>query len=223
MNKGGENLLVAIAASLLVHALLAGALIAYLEYGPRPETLATLDLSSVELSFAEKEDDSAAIAPMPASAPAAKPPKPPSTDEVLHSPSASHPHFASRPEPPSTDEVVHSPSVSPPRFETPPARPQPAVAPRQAKVDAPPRPKRAIRPDYPKGARQRGEQGSVVVEIRVDERGRVDDVKVVASSGFLELDEAAIRAAKQAKFSPARSGESSVASTARLELKFKLR
>ena len=223
MNKAGGNLLFAIAASLLVHALLAGALIAYLEYGPRPETLATLDLSSVELSFAEKEDDSAAIAPMPASAPVAKPPEPPSTDADVHSPSASHPHFASRPEPPSTDEAVRCPSISPPRFETSSAPPQAAVAPRQAKVDAPPSPKRAIRPDYPRGARQRGEQGSVVVEIRVDEKGHVDEVKVVTSSGFPELDEAAVKAAKAAKFSPARSGKSPVTSTARLKLQFKLK
>ena len=90
-------------------------------------------------------------------------------------------------------------------------------------MDAPPKPKRNIKPDYPKGARQRGEQGDVVLEIRVNAEGTVDDVKVATSSGFAELDEAAVRAAKGAKFSPARSGHDPVASTARLKLQFKLK
>ena len=90
-------------------------------------------------------------------------------------------------------------------------------------MDAPPKPKRNIKPDYPKGARQRGEQGDVILEIRVNAEGTVDDVRVATSSGFTELDEAAIRAAKAAKFSPARSRHGPVASTARLKLQFKLK
>ena len=82
---------------------------------------------------------------------------------------------------------------------------------------------RAIKPEYPKGARQRGEQGDVVVEIRINAKGTVDDVAVAVSSGFPELDEAAVKAARAAKFSPARSGHDAVASTARLKLSFKLR
>ena len=73
------------------------------------------------------------------------------------------------------------------------------------------------------GARQRGEQGDVILEIRVTAEGTVDAVKIATSSGFAELDEAAVRAAKAAKFSPARSGREPVASTARLKLQFKLK
>ena len=51
----------------------------------------------------------------------------------------------------------------------------------------------------------------------------MDDVKVATSSGFAELDEAAMKAARTAKFSPARSGHDPVASTVRLKLQFKLR
>ena len=51
----------------------------------------------------------------------------------------------------------------------------------------------------------------------------VGDVRVAVSSGFLELDEAAIKAARVAKFSPARRGREFIASTARLKLQFKLR
>ena len=99
----------------------------------------------------------------------------------------------------------------------------PTVAPRQARLDAPPKPRRNIKPDYPKGARQRGEQGDVVLEIRVNAEGTVDGVKVAVSSGFAELDEAVIKAARAARFSPARSGHDAVASTARLKLQFKLK
>ena len=52
--------------SILIHVLLAIALSAYLEYAPHPDVLATLDLSSVELSFAEKVEETAAVAPQPA-------------------------------------------------------------------------------------------------------------------------------------------------------------
>ena len=50
----------AILLSLLFHVLLAFGLIAYLEYAPHPDVLATLDLSSVELSFAETVEETAA-------------------------------------------------------------------------------------------------------------------------------------------------------------------
>ena len=75
----------------------------------------------------------------------------------------------------------------------------------------------------PKGARQRGEQGDVVLEIRVNAAGIVDRVDVVSPSSFPELDEAAVRAARAARFTPAKSGGAPVASTARLMLTFKLK
>ena len=216
----------AILLSLLFHALLAVGLIAYLEYAPHPDVLATLDLSSVELSFAETVEETAAVAPMPEilqrkvrpsvaeKPPEVKPekPLPPDVGEV-------------RIPEPKEDARLKTQDAKDERRETQDAKAvsAPTVAPRQAKLDAPPRPKRNIRPDYPKGARQRGEQGDVVLEIRVNAEGTVDAVKVATSSGFAELDEAAIRAAKAAKFSPARSGREPVASTARLKLQFKLK
>ena len=69
----------------------------------------------------------------------------------------------------------------------------------------------------------RGEQGDVVLEIEVSASGSVERVAVVASSGYPELDEAASRAAKAARFEPAKSGGRAVASTARLTLTFRLR
>lgn len=209
----GRNSICALLISILIHGLVAVGLIVYLEYAPHPDVLATLDLSSVELSFAEQEKETAAVTSVPeilqqkvrpsvAEPPEVKPEKPLPPD--LSSPKFPEPkeHTNIRP--------LEHPSISQP-------------APRQARVDAPPQPKRNIRPDYPKGARQRGEQGDVVVEIRINAKGTVDDVVVAVSSGFPELDEAAVKAARAAKFSPARSGRDAVASTARLKLSFKLR
>ena len=200
--------------SILAHGLVAAALVAYLEYAPHPDVLATLDLSSVELSFAEQVAETQPVAAAP---------------EILQQ--KVRPSVAEKP-PEVKPEKSLPPDPSSPKFPEPkedsqtlkPSNPQAfQPAPRQARLDAPPKPRRNIRPDYPKGARQRGEQGDVILEIRVNAEGTVDDVKVATSSGFAELDEAAIRAAKAAKFSPARSGHDPVASTARLKLSFKLR
>ncbi len=209
-------------------------------------TLAQLDLSSVELSFAEKEDDSAAAAPSFASAasdpvPETKPveetPPPPELEAPKdlppdpEAPTLPEPEEERKPletpEPKKVEETEAPKETEEAKKTEEPPRPASvataATAPRQAHVDAPVRPKKAIKPDYPKSARQRGEQGNVVLEILVNEAGRVDDVKVVSSSGSSELDEAAIRAARTSRFTPAKRGRTPVASSARLTLEFRLK
>ena len=223
----------AILLSVLIHGLIAAGLIAYLEYAPHPDVLATLDLSSVELSFAETVEETAALAPQPATVGHIRRPQVASQSEVARAVTVpSPPQEETPPEvkrekpiPPDAGEIKF-PEPKEERLNLKPQTSNPQLAqpaPRQARLDAPPHPKRNIRPDYPKGARQRGEQGDVVLEIRVNAEGTVDEVKVATSSGFTELDEAAMKAAKAAKFSPARSGRDPVASTARLKLQFKLR
>ena len=221
----------AILLSIVIHGLIAAGLIAYLEYAPQPDVLATLDLSSVELSFAEQVEETAAVAPtLPSTEAERRPPKPkvdePPPKVKLEKPLPPDAGEVRFPEPREdarlkTEDVKAKDARRETRDEN--AASAPAVAPRQARLDAPPKPRRNIKPDYPKGARQRGEQGDVILEIRVNSKGTVDDVKVATSSGFAELDEAAVRAAKAAKFSPARSGHDPVASTARLKLSFKLK
>lgn len=226
----------AMAVSIGLHCLLAAGLAAYINYAPGPTTLATLDLSSVELSFAEEDDASASVAPSLPAPPPLEPPVPPDEkppeSEMPDEPPPPDPDAPSMPKPEPERERMEPLDVLPeekpkevekPRETPPPAPPAPAVAPKQAKVDAPPKPRKAIRPEYPKGPRQRGEQGDVVLEIRVTESGNVDRVEVVSSCGFPELDEAAERAAKAARFTPAKSGSRSVASTAWLTLTFRLK
>lgn len=94
--------------------------------------------------------------------------------------------------------------------------------PSHARIDAPPAPYKAIRPDYPRGARRRGESGDVTLELNVNEKGVVVEVSVSVSTGFRELDAAAIRAVRAARFRPATSDGRPVPSTARLTLSFRL-
>ena len=211
----------AIIASVAAHGLVAVGIVAYMKYAPGPTAVATLDLSSVDLSFAEDEDEAAAVSPTMPAMPEVEPPKPregkPPEAERAEDPLPPDPEAPKLAEPEPERERMETPEIPPP---SPPA---PAVAPKQAKIDAPPKPHKAIKPDYPKGARQRGEQGDVVLEIRVNAAGIVDRVDVVSPSGFPELDEAAVRAARAARFTPAKSGGAPVASTARLMLTFKLK
>jgi TonB family protein len=51
----------------------------------------------------------------------------------------------------------------------------------------------------------------------------VDNVQIVKSCGFPELEQAAIRAVKQARFEPARRGNSKVPAPARITLTFQLK
>ena len=225
----------ALGLSLVCHAVVAAGLAAWIDLAPSVE-LAQLDLTSVELSFAEDEaDDQPAVPLVPLPPPPdAQPPEPrelpqPPVDEWLPVPPEAEavplPEPAPEPPepldtPPPTDKPTDTPPDVPP-LDMPP--PTPAVAPKQARIDAPPKPLRTIKPDYPKGARQRGEEGDVVLELHVTAQGAVDEVKLVRSSGFGELDSAALRAARTARFTPAKRGRDAVASTARLTLTFTLK
>ena len=219
----------AVIASVAAHGLIAVGIVAYMKYAPGPTAVATLDLSSVDLSFAEDEDEAAAVLPMMPAMPEVEPPKPreekPPEPERIEDPLPPDPEAPRLAQPEPAHEKMETPELEEPEkpAEEHPAVQVPAVAPKQAKIDAPPKPYKTIRPDYPKGARQRGEQGDVVLEIRVNAAGIVDRVDIVSPSGFPELDEAAVRAVRTARFTPAKSGRKSVDSTARLKLEFKLK
>jgi protein TonB len=51
-------------------------------------------------------------------------------------------------------------------------------------------------PDNPPEARRLGEQGSLVLQVLIQADGRVSDAKLVQSSGFAELDQAALAGVK---------------------------
>ena len=124
-----------------------------------------------------------------------------------------------------------APPLAMPEPEPAPPTPGPSVESSEAAgdggaaghVDAWPSLDRPIRPVYPLGARRRGEEGTVVLDVKVAADGRASGVTLVRSSGFAELDRSAERAAAQARFNPATRGGHPVESAARLTLVFRLR
>lgn len=78
------------------------------------------------------------------------------------------------------------------------------------------------KPPYPRLARQRGEEGRVVLEIRVDARGRPSKVSVLYSSGYPRLDEAARKGLLRSRFRPARRGERAVEGRRVMAVTFRL-
>ena len=153
------------------------------------------------------------------------PPEPPPLLEMESEVAINEP--AARPPTPDFDELPEpSPQPEPP----PPPAPIPiaesAGSPGggvSGRVDGNPSLERTIKPDYPIGARRRGEEGSVVLDVTVAPSGRAARVVLVTSSGFSELDAAAERAAMQARFKPGKNKGRPVESTARLTLVFRLR
>jgi protein TonB len=74
---------------------------------------------------------------------------------------------------------------------------------------------------YTERAREGSVQGKVRVEIRVDERGAVTSVSLLSGLGF-GLDEAALDAARKAKFKPATRCGKPVASPFVVSMRFSL-
>jgi len=77
-------------------------------------------------------------------------------------------------------------------------------------------------PAYPEDARRLGHEGEVTLRIDVARDGSVARLEVVASSGYAELDAAALDAVRVWRFEPARCGGRAVAHTVRLPLRFSL-
>ena len=148
----------------------------------------------------------------------APPPPPPAPlpPQVVEEPPPPPPPIEQPPPPPAPVADVPPPPPKPPEpkpIPKPRPRPQPVqqempqlplpVAPQMASIpSAPSAP--VISPDYrtllsgwleahkryPEDARQRGEEGRVVLRFRVDRYGRVLDHQVVSSSGYADLDQA---------------------------------
>ena len=147
-------------------------------------------------------------------------------------PAAMPPPIARQPPPPAPmpeakyeiTERIHPPA--------PTLAPPPAVMPVAATLaqldldgdfDRAPEPKQAIKPVYPEAARQRGESGSVDALVRISADGKVESVELTSGSGSDDLDAAAIRALRKARFRPAHRGSSAVSSRVRITIDFRLR
>jgi protein TonB len=79
-----------------------------------------------------------------------------------------------------------------------------------------------VKPDYTEDARRRGIEGDVVMEIVVRHDGTVGDVRVLQGLGS-GLDQRAIAAVRQWRFTPARRRGAAVDVLVEVAMEFKLR
>lgn len=75
---------------------------------------------------------------------------------------------------------------------------------------------------YPPQARRAGEQGRVLLHVLVDTNGLPAKIEIKQSSGYAQLDNAAIEAVKHWKFTPARQGPLPVEAWATVPISFSL-
>lgn len=130
------------------------------------------------------------------------------------------------PPPAAKEGNEQAPETAPPSPATadapPPAPAERHDSPSDGVYDERPALRQAIRPIYPLSARRKGQEGSVTCLVHVTERGKAERVEVVRSSGHGSLDEAAVRAIRKARFTPARKNGERVASETRLTFLFRL-
>jgi protein TonB len=77
-------------------------------------------------------------------------------------------------------------------------------------------------PHYPRLSKRAGEEGTVVLKVRVSAAGQAKQVELYATSGYKRLDKAALEAVKNWQFSPAKQGSVNIESTVLVPVKFVL-
>lgn len=90
-------------------------------------------------------------------------------------------------------------------------------------LDQPPRATSKFSPQYPKNLLSKKITGRVIVRAMVDERGMVGDISIKESSGYAEMDRAAMNAMKRWRFKPAIKGNSKVRAPVVQPFNFKVR
>ena len=75
---------------------------------------------------------------------------------------------------------------------------------------------------YPKLARRRGQEGTVWLNVQVDTAGGVSDIQVLESSGFSQLDQAALKTVRRWHFIAARRDGQAEVSYVKIPVKFQL-
>ena len=96
------------------------------------------------------------------------------------------------PPPPKSTAITAVTPVKPPVAPPPPAVPAAEPVRVMPRIDA----GHSQEPEYPPTSRRLGEQGSVVLQVLVDVDGKVIDSKLLQSSGYDRLDQAALAGVK---------------------------
>jgi periplasmic protein TonB len=145
--------------------------------------------------------------------PLPKPPPPKPAPPRRHA-AAPPRHVAPAPAPP----APKLPADQPVAALTPPALPAAPIL--------PPQPISGLasnrKPDYPMAAKERGQQGRVVLRVEVSPAGKPLGVTVRSTSGYPLLDKAALAAVEQWQFRPATQAGIAVAGAADVPVQFRL-
>lgn len=78
-------------------------------------------------------------------------------------------------------------------------------------------------PVYPRLARRRGYEGTVILEVLVNRKGRVEDVRLLKSSGYRILDKSAMDSVKKWLFEPAELGDEKIEAWVRVPIRYQLK
>ncbi len=110
-------------------------------------------------------------------------------------------------------------------FEAWDAPPPPPEGPRVKFIpyDDPPKPLSPIRPKYPEIAQEAGIEGTVIVQVFVDKKGRVKETSILKGIPNTGLDEAAIEAIRRTRFRPAKQRERAVGVWISIPVNFRLK
>ena len=105
------------------------------------------------------------------------------------------------------------------------APPPPPEGPRVKFIpyDDPPIPLRPIKPKYPEIAQEAGIEGTVVVQVFVDAKGRVKETIILKGIPNTGLDEAAADAIRLVRFKPAKQRERAVGVWISIPVNFRLK
>jgi protein TonB len=199
--------------SVVLHALAGAALLAY---EPARSALYAAAPIMVSLVTPPKIDPPVEIPPPPKPRPRARPVvKQPDPPPVIAAPIEAPAPIAVAPPPPEP---------------APPPAPAPALAP----LVAPPPVVAVTRPiftadylenpppAYPAMSRRLGEQGRVILRVRVTAGGGADEIQIRDSSGHARLDEAARETVRRWRFVPAKRGDTPVSAWVLIPISFRL-
>jgi protein TonB len=233
-SESTANLRMAIAGSVLVH------VAAFIFLPPllnRSERTAPEPVLEVQLVPAQPLPMASEVVQPP---PSPRPPPPPIQRRVkradpVKTPVARAPVLALNAPTEPRAETAPAPVTAPAAAPVPsaeakaPANAEPAaapIAPRAEAVITPPSSSAAYlnnpRPEYPRLARRNGDQGTVLLRVLVTPQGLPARVETEKSSGSPLLDEAALRAVKAWRFTPARKGLEAVEEWVRVPIVFRL-
>jgi protein TonB len=216
---------IAVAATILLHAVLIAAVVAGLNADREPDTPS--EPLKVQLLPPEPAPPQVAQSAPPPPAPI----PPPVKKERPAPKSAAKPAPESKPAPrtPSTAPATAQESQQE-------AKPAPAPAPSSPATAAPPAPPAPVRtsaseasyaatnrtPPYPRISLTNGEEGTVVLRVLVTAEGTAGAVEVKASSGYMLLDESARKTVMTWRFKPATVDGKPVSEWYQVPIPFKL-